>query len=354
MADPHWAVLLDDLVRSDLEAHRNFWTFWLTCSNSMVVVGCLMEFPEVLHELRPKLFTERLAKKIKLASTVGLLAVVLGVTGELAFDNLRSRYENLLETFNNILFVDAQRGANVAQESARRASAASATAKQSADLAKSAAADAGNLARGAREEADSFAAEITAAKAEAASAVTRLAGAEQLLAESTQREATAEAKLSAIKTPRHLMNVKGLVEALRPMRGTQFILNTFADAESLAFSKILAAALRDAGWIRKQPKSATVGIPALNFDAGDGVTDDVIPTCVDTGLTLHIQTQRSLQEIRTSPDSKQPLPVQAAILLKNTLASYIYPVDEHNVSSSLAVDKAHDEESFKICVGRKP
>jgi hypothetical protein len=118
---PLYARAIDDLIRSDLISQRDWFADCIFCSTLAVVIGCAMEVPEVLHELWPKLFAQERERLIKIVASIGLGFVVLGVAGELCFEHGRAGYEGLLQNFDNILLVDAERHAASAQKEAEDA-----------------------------------------------------------------------------------------------------------------------------------------------------------------------------------------------------------------------------------------
>jgi hypothetical protein len=218
--------------------------------------------------------------------------------------------------------------------------------------ASGAASNALTVASGARREADSFEADIVSAKKQAADAVSHLADAEQRLADSTQREASAEAKLSAIKTPRSLVHISELAAALKAYKGTEYTLNVFMDDEAAQFTKDVARALDEAGWVRKQPAGINIGIPALSIDFGHGV--EIVPSCIETGVSVHAFTKEPLASLQTLPFTSLPKTIRAALMLTNTLAPHIAPPEERNVAVGVVDPKPAEGVPIRICVGKKP
>jgi hypothetical protein len=115
------ARAIDDLIRVDLISQRDWFAECIFWSTLAVVIGCAMEVPEVLHELWPKLFAQKRERLIKIVASIGLGFVVLGVAGELCFEHGRAGYESLLQNFDNILLVDAERRTASAQKEAEDA-----------------------------------------------------------------------------------------------------------------------------------------------------------------------------------------------------------------------------------------
>ena len=252
-----------------------------------------------------------------------------------------------LQSINIQLLRDAGTSASTAKKSAGDA-------KGEADQAKTAAGDAKTLASGARTEADALTGEIKSAKEQAADAVSRLADAEQRLADSTQREAAAEAKLSAIKTPRSLSNESALIAALTPFKGTEYLLNTFADAESMNFTQTVGKTLDAAGWVRKQPKVVTLGVPTVTMVFEQGKEKESVPSCLEMGIGIHVRAKESLPTLQSTPFPNLPRNVQAALALANSIVTSISPADEHNVAPGIIDPEPGEGLPITICVGKKP
>ena len=73
---------LDDAVRAGIEATRDRLLVWGEGSTLAVVVGCVAEAPEVLHEFFPAWYSAAATRQVKLIATLGLGLVILGVAGE--------------------------------------------------------------------------------------------------------------------------------------------------------------------------------------------------------------------------------------------------------------------------------
>ncbi|WP_158945962.1 hypothetical protein [Granulicella sp. S190] len=260
-------------------------------------------------------------------------------------ENIQSINIDLLRDAGTSAF-QAKASAGAADTSAKDASTKSGEAVKSSAVATI-------LAAGARKEADSFESDIVSAKKQAADAVSRLADAEQRLADSTQREATAEAKLSAIKTPRSLVRKDELVTGLKPFKGTDFTINAFMDDESNRFSVIVAQALKDAGWIRVQPAGMNIGIPTMKTVFAAGEKGEMVPSCLDTGIAVHVTEKESLAELQVKPFPSLSQKLRAGIVLSQMIGSSIAPPEENNVTKGV-LDPDPGEEILRICIGKKP
>jgi len=311
-----------------------------------------MEVPEVLHQLWPSLFDQRFERLIKMVSSIGLLFVVLGVSGELAFEHWRSGYEELLQEFDNVLLVDAETRAALAQQdagdakdSATDAATASVRATISAKAASRAASDAVKLASGARKEADSFEQDIVSANKTAASA-------EQHLADAQREAAQAEIELNRIRTPRSISYEPSVVAALVPFKGTEYTLSVFQDEEAFQMAKTVDRILGAAGWIRKEPSTHNLGITYFNILGQD--FKDAVPLCVETGIQVHVQEKEPLGTLQSMSRLIWPKTLVAASALLDALGPNVLPWNERNIGKNVQVDRDLGEGPVSICIGKKP
>jgi hypothetical protein len=152
---------LDEFVRTDLQEFRNSYFNWLLISTGVVILGVLLEGPELVWEVRELFLQRRLAKNIGLATRIperqipawiilisltGWLLVSLGVAGEGIFEGFASEADGLLQTFNNTLLSDTSGRASRAEVIAKAFETQIAEAKRNAETAKAQAA-ASDLAR---------------------------------------------------------------------------------------------------------------------------------------------------------------------------------------------------------------
>ncbi len=224
-----------------MESWRDLFSTFVFWSTFAVVIGCAIEVPELVAEHWPKVFPENWISRTKLLSSFGLLLVILGVAGELAFEHWVSRYEALLQTLNSVLLREAELEAGIARSSALEASSAASSAN---DSAKNASA----LANTARKEADSFEKDILAAKLAATQA-------ESQVEEAKIRAATAEKNLLEFKEKirgRYISEEqrKKFLDLVRgkARRERINIRCLMGDSESLSFADDLRKLLQDAGW----------------------------------------------------------------------------------------------------------
>ncbi len=352
LASPSLLKLLDDMSRASLEGMRDWYANCIFWSTFAVIVGCALEVPEVLDQLWPSLFDRRFERLIKMVSSIGLLFVVLGVSGELAFEHWRSGYEELLQEFDNVLLVDAETHAALAQQdagdakdSAKNAAAASVRATSSAKAASAASTDAIRDASAARKEADSFEQNIAAANKTAAEA-------EEHLADALREAAQAEAELKRIRSPRSISYEPSVITALVPFKGTEYTLNVFQDDEAFQMAKIVDRILGAAGWIRKQPSAHNIGITYFNILSQD--SKDAVPVCVETGIQIHVQEKEPLGLLQSTSPLIWPKTLRAASALMSALGPNILPLDERNIGKNVQVDRDPGDGPVSICVGKKP
>jgi hypothetical protein len=192
---PELISQLDGRVRLDLQHHSDSFFFWVAFSAIVVAFGCLLEGPEILHEIFPKLFSfftwsskdrrDKFERQIKKIALVGWLLVVLGIGVEGVFEVYEYQASELLQTFNEILLTEAQENAGNAADAAERARAAADGADAIAKEAKATAGDA----------------KTDAGKVESIASVAESRAVEaKLNAEAAERSATeAQVKADAVK-----------------------------------------------------------------------------------------------------------------------------------------------------------
>jgi hypothetical protein len=276
-----------------------------------------------------------------------------GVAGELAVGVVSANKNAILRDKNRALVqLVNQKAANAvisggdAKKSSMQAADASERATGSAGKAERSASSAFTLARGARTEADTFEKDIVSAKQSAADA-------ESHLAEALQRAASAEAELYRLKTPRSIINSDGLIAALKSFNGTEYTLNVFMDDEAIRFTKVVAATLDAAGWIRKQSPGLVLGIPTVAITFDQGAAENV-PACIDTGISIRAHAKESLAVLQSIPLKSLPTTVQAAVALESAIAPSISPPDNRNVMHGILDPKPSEGVPMTICVGKKP
>ena len=116
---------LDEAIRLDLQNLRDSYFSWLLISAAIVVIGIVMEGPEILYEIREVVRRRFSGQKspdapdwVSVVALIGWALVVLGVAGEVVAEGLVSRADSTLQTFNNILLSDAVKEAASAKASA--------------------------------------------------------------------------------------------------------------------------------------------------------------------------------------------------------------------------------------------
>jgi hypothetical protein len=128
--DPAQLMQLDDRVRLDLESIRSYFFDGLLWATGAVLLGVLLEGPEVIHELYRRVtifpgsstFSSTVYPTVhveggnirKWLSFLGWFILVIGLCGEGLFEGLVTTADGRLQTFNEILLGDAQRQASEA------------------------------------------------------------------------------------------------------------------------------------------------------------------------------------------------------------------------------------------------
>src|ERR1700675_1017562 len=107
---------IDDQIRAGFDAFRDGWFNWLLISTGVVVLGLLLEIPEIWHD------TVRAVREVfwsckpeghlpawtTLVVSLGWFLIVGGVTGELVGESFVSKADGLVQRFDEILLSEAQ------------------------------------------------------------------------------------------------------------------------------------------------------------------------------------------------------------------------------------------------------
>lgn len=347
--------------RLQLDGFRNHDFHLLLAMTVLVAIGVTMEGPEIVHEARNAWFQCRgrrarhrsIAPWITLIGALGWLLVAVGVAGEGYWEVQVSHDDEAITSFDEQKLGDAEKSAADANKLAGELGVkvdelpsfvtqkegeingdiaqfqkyANRTQEQSSDALDRLKTDTAALNR-ARDD---------------ATAAAKLAEAER---------AAVEAEIKRLKTPRSIVNSNALATTLSPFSGTEYVMNVFLDQESTEFIKSVARELDAAGWIRKQPKVLNIGNPTMRIDFGQGA--EYVPSCIDTGVSLRVRTRIALAVLQSTPLQNEPRYIQAALILKNSIASSISPEDAGNVAAGIIDPEPGDEGPITICVGKKP
>jgi hypothetical protein len=145
---------IDDLMKADLLYWRDLWFDRLLLSVRIVVIGLILEGPELIHEfisIRGRIRIDKSSASlqefhtpdwVKIVALLGWLFIVVGLTGEWVTDAVLSTADSNLQAFNDILLAEATKEAGNAKTSAEGAENAASRAKTLADAAGGAAAKA--------------------------------------------------------------------------------------------------------------------------------------------------------------------------------------------------------------------
>jgi hypothetical protein len=345
---------VDDLIHAGFEAYRATCFNWLLAATGLVIIGLICEGPELSHEItsivRHWRFTHRFHFSLpeehapewaKLLAFIGWLLIVIGVAGEYVADSFVSKADGYVQTFDEVLLTEAQRGTAFARERASAAyERASENEKETADTLKQAErerADAANslaAAQTARKQAEGFSLQIAQANERASKA---------------EEQASKDAlELARLKTPRSLIRVPELIASLEPFKGTKYVFaSVFQDEESIYLLRAIDDALQKAGWERD--KSAA-GFPAINI-YGSEPRNFSVPVGFDIGVKISTDSPKPLD--LSMPIKSFPLYIQAAGSLNLALSQCIFPLQTDSVGKAAGVDTGTST-TVRIAVGRKP
>jgi len=125
---------IDDLIQAGFETYRGSCFNWLLAATGLVLVGLVLEGPELWHDItsiaRHWPFTrgfkfslpgEKDSNRAKLIAAIGWLFIVVGVAGEYVTDSFVSKADGYVQMFDEILLHESQTRTAFANE---RASAA--------------------------------------------------------------------------------------------------------------------------------------------------------------------------------------------------------------------------------------
>jgi hypothetical protein len=254
------------------------------------VVGLGLEGPELWHDIASivsrwhfkhrfhfSLPEEHSPDWVKLLAFVGWLLIVIGVAGEYVADSFVSKADGYVQTFDEILLTEAQRGTILARE---RASAeferASENERETADTLKQAEQERADAAKSlasaetARKEAEGFQFQIAQANERAAHAEQR-----------AEEERTARTKLEQKLAWRSLTNEQAerIARRLRSFPGQQFDFVTYSnEGECLNFQNTLYRLLLYSGWTldpKRQWGMLITLIVGLEVQVSDGADEQV-------------------------------------------------------------------------------
>jgi ABC-type lipopolysaccharide export system ATPase subunit len=342
---------IDDLIRADFEAYRNFWFAWLLISTGIVALGLLLELPEIWHdsvkavrEMRHSFIqTAEVVPAVKLSVSLGWLLIVIGVAGEGVCEGFFSRADGFVQQFDEILLTETNRSAGTARASAEAAAGAASRAREQSIKATASASSALGLATGARSEADSFEKDIVSAK-------TQVADAESHLAEALRQAAQATDELNRLKTPRSLTHVPEFISSLEPFKGTEYVfVSVNQDEESIFLLRAIDGVLQKASW--KRGKSAA-GFPSINV-YGKDVPDFSVPVGFGVGVKISTESPESLAILQSRQTKDLPQYLQAAARLFVGLSANLSPPQEDTENKFVNVE-AGASTTVRIAIGRKP
>jgi hypothetical protein len=116
---------IDELTRTDLQNLRDGYFACLLIFTGIVIVGIALEGPEVLHDtfnlLRNSSRKKEPSAWEKWLASVGWLLIVLGLAGEFVAEELVSKADGLIKTFDDIVLTDTQHETSKAIEHAAEA-----------------------------------------------------------------------------------------------------------------------------------------------------------------------------------------------------------------------------------------
>jgi hypothetical protein len=335
---------IDDLIRVDLEAYRDFWFHQLLLATLLVVLGLVLEGPELWYEIIsiirqwcsvPKFSTpEKHAPNwVKLLAFIGWLLIVGGVAGEYVADSFLSRADGYVQKFDEILLNEATRQSSSANAKSAMAYARAAETEKQAAQENSRAAEALKSAEIARKSAEGFQLQIAQASERAANA--------------EARAAEAALELARLKSPRSLTHLPELTAALKQFKDIEYRFSAVCpEEECIQLLKQFDGVLHDAGWRRGK---SVGGFPSINI-YGKGV-DLSVPQALLAGVQISVESSEPLAILQSQPIEKLPEYLRAAIVLNLSLSTSLSP-PQQTVGKMVRIDPGTST-SVQISVGKK-
>jgi hypothetical protein len=263
---------IDDLIRVGLIAFRESCFNWLLVATGFVVVGLVLEGPELWHEIisivrhwrfrrrfKFSLPEERAPNWVKLIAFVGWIFIVIGVAGEYVADSFVSRADGFVQTFDEIVLTETQNRTALASERAiaayERASEnekeTAATLKQ-AEQERSDGAKSLQAAEIARKEAKGFSLQIAQANERAANA--------------EKQAAAANLELARLTHPREFgpEQCRKLRTALLPFGQPTFDIGVATTPEAVDLAGNMEKCLQVLSW-KEVPGSDQIGFSRANM-----------------------------------------------------------------------------------------
>jgi hypothetical protein len=317
-------------------------------ATAIVTVGVILECFEVTYALkwyvRKKIGRTfmRAATRQKdepewfaVAGAVGLLLVILGVSGEWVFEGRVSEAGRSLSNFDHNQTLIAEQHAG--------------DAKHSAEGAKTLADAAGIAAKGAEKIATT--AEGDSRKATlASSSALNLAGETRKEADSVEKDiASAKFELARMKADRYLFIPPEMEMLLERRKGTEYAFSgVFLNSESIELLKMIDVALNKAGWKRVDlPRSSgaeVITIPSRGEEFS-------IVVIADTGIHVSVESLIRATALMGMSDRSLPPIVYSGVFLHNLFDSCISPRPD---KSPLLDVKPGTSMIVSIAVGSKP
>ena len=354
MLPPDIAAKLHECVTHDFIAARDVWFVWLSRSTKCVVLGLILELPELAYETtdfarnridrfryRVVLLEHRL-EEAKILAVFGWFLIVAGVAGEwysgTKIDDLSARIQGC----NDAKLVEVTEEAGSAKDSAKEARDAAREAREASDKAVAESSSAMTSASGARSEADSFETDIKSAKKQATEA-------ESHLAEATKSANILTAKLERLTTPRRLPGSAQVIAPLKTFTGTEYVfIGTCGDQECFDVLSDIDEVLKRSGWKRVKGPPMRIGISQVLVHEDKDFAVDIN---VSTGIQISAEAPNGIESLKSIPENQFAAYIRAAMALNKVLSLNISPPE--NTGRLVAIQPGTST-VVRIDVGRKP
>jgi hypothetical protein len=290
---------VDDLIHAGLEAYRSSCFNWLLVATGLVVVGLVLEGPELWHEITSIASHSRFTRRFhfslpeshapnwaKLAAFVGWLFIVVGVAGEYVADSFVSKADGYVQTFDEMLLTEAQRRTAFASERASAAYERAAFTEKEAAQENERAARAEQLAQEENARAAKALESAETARKEAEGFQLQIAQSNERAANAEKQAAAANLEIAKLTAPRRFgpEQCTKLRIALLPFGQPVFDISVAGTPEAMDLAGNMERCREALGWKEVQ------GTENIGFSRGSMPTWGII---VMSGITIEIDVSNS-------------------------------------------------------------
>jgi hypothetical protein len=361
MLPPDLVAKLNECAKTNFIGARDTWFFRQSLFSWVVIVGLVLEGPELIHEMlsiaRANIrrfkssitLLENHVELAKVAAFVGWIFIIVGLVGELKAGSKIADLSASSQGCSDAKVTKATLEAGDAAASAKTAHEEADAVKGIADEARADARDALTKAQSAQRELAHAEADAAKAQTVASKALSTSDKAESHLADAMRRAKELTDELDRLTTPRHLFHKTKIAAPLKAFRGTEYVfIGTCADKECFDLVLDIDELLELAGWKRIKGPPLRIGLTQFRIH---GDKDFAVDESVSTGTGISAETPNGWDSIKAVPENQLAEHIRAALALNQVLALNVSPSE--NTGRLVGIDLGTST-VVRIDVGRKP